>query len=307
VSSPIIVALALRDDDAAPLALGCALARLTGAPLALASAYPFGGAPLFVTPEWITATREAAGKELEQIAQRLRDEHDVTLHVRPESSRGRALYDLAIELDAAAIVVGSTHRAAVGRVLAGDLATGLLHAAHCPVAVAPRGYSERDQGFRRIGVGFVDTPEGRAALGAAAHLARACNASVAAFTVLEPLEWAAPLVGPGADVEQQLAADRIKRAQAMSDTALQLLVASRVPATSESVVGNARQVLAEQSRELDLLVCGSRGYGVLKSVVLGSVTRALAHSSSCPLYIVPRPQSEAADEQSPDWATVASA
>jgi nucleotide-binding universal stress UspA family protein len=66
-------------------------------------------------------------------------------------------------------------------------------------------------------------------------------------------------------------------------------------------------VLAEQSRELDLLVCGSRGYGALKSVLLGSVTRALAHSCACPLYIVPRPRSEAADEQAPGWATAASA
>jgi len=92
----------------------------------------------------------------------------------------------------------------------------------------------------------------------------------------------------------------------MSATALQLLVASHVPGTSELIVGKARNVLAEETRKLDLLVCGSRGYGALKSVLLGSVTRALAHSSSCPLYIVPRPRSEASDEQSADSPAVVS-
>ena len=36
---PIVVGVALRDDDAAPLALGQELARFTGAPLALAHVF----------------------------------------------------------------------------------------------------------------------------------------------------------------------------------------------------------------------------------------------------------------------------
>jgi hypothetical protein len=38
MTAPIVIGLALRDDDAAPLALGRTLARLSGAPLALVSA-----------------------------------------------------------------------------------------------------------------------------------------------------------------------------------------------------------------------------------------------------------------------------
>ena len=38
MTAPIVIGLALRDDDAAPLALGRAIARLTGAPLALVTA-----------------------------------------------------------------------------------------------------------------------------------------------------------------------------------------------------------------------------------------------------------------------------
>lgn len=57
--SLIIVGLALRDDDSAPLALAYVLARLTGASLALVTAYAYG-APPFVASERLAATRERA-------------------------------------------------------------------------------------------------------------------------------------------------------------------------------------------------------------------------------------------------------
>jgi hypothetical protein len=45
--SPIVVGVALRHDDSAPLAVAPVLARLTGAPLALVTSYAYG-APSFV-------------------------------------------------------------------------------------------------------------------------------------------------------------------------------------------------------------------------------------------------------------------
>jgi nucleotide-binding universal stress UspA family protein len=61
-------------------------------------------------------------------------------------SAAHALHDLAIELDAAAIVVGSSHRGRIGRVLAGDVSTSLLRGAPSPVLVAPRDYTEAPTG-----------------------------------------------------------------------------------------------------------------------------------------------------------------
>jgi nucleotide-binding universal stress UspA family protein len=52
--------------------------------------------------------------------------------------------------------------------------------------------------------------------------------------------------------------------------------------------GEPAEVLLEQSRQLDLLVAGSRGYGPLGAVLLGSTTRELMHGSGCPAIIVPR-------------------
>jgi len=46
--------------------------------------------------------------------------------------------------------------------------------------------------------------------------------------------------------------------------------------------------LVERSAGLDLLVCGSRGYGPVRTVLLGSVSHALAHHARCPLMVLPR-------------------
>lgn len=52
--------------------------------------------------------------------------------------------------------------------------------------------------------------------------------------------------------------------------------------------GNAAAVLAGQTAELDLLVLGSRGYGPLRSVLLGTVSEATVAEAQSPVLIVPR-------------------
>jgi nucleotide-binding universal stress UspA family protein len=39
---------------------------------------------------------------------------------------------------------------------------------------------------------------------------------------------------------------------------------------------------------LDLLVCGSRGCGLVRSTVVGGVSSRLAHSAACPLLVIAR-------------------
>jgi K+-sensing histidine kinase KdpD len=56
------------------------------------------------------------------------------------TSPARGLAELAEEEGVEAVVVGSTHRGPVGRVMSGSTAERLLHGSGCPVAVALRGY-----------------------------------------------------------------------------------------------------------------------------------------------------------------------
>ena len=46
-------------------------------------------------------------------------------------------------------------------------------------------------------------------------------------------------------------------------------------------------ILAEATRALDLLVCGSRGNGAVRGVLLGSVSRRLIGAANCPVAVVP--------------------
>ena len=291
MSSPIIVGVGLREDDDAPIAFAEALAGLTGAPLALVTSYPFGGSPLFLTPESVASLREQAKHALARTAKQIAEDIEVCTYVRPEMSAALALHDIAIELDAAAIVVGSSHRGRLGRVLAGSVGAGLLHGAPCPVAIAPRGYKRRPEELRSIGVGYVDTLEGRSALSAGSGLARATGARVAVFTVAEPIAWSPALIIPGWSFPKAFDAERDSAAQRAADTARKL-IPGELLASVDAPVGDPATILAEASADLDLLVCGSRGYGPVRSVILGSVSRALAHSAACPLLVVPRPPAE---------------
>jgi nucleotide-binding universal stress UspA family protein len=71
---------------------------------------------------------------------------------------------------------------------------------------------------------------------------------------------------------------------------LDAINALHVDAEVDSVVvdGDPADVLADLSRELGLLVMGSRGYGPLRRVFLGSVSDALLECAACPVMIVPR-------------------
>ena len=165
MTDPIVAGLALRDDDAAVLALGRELAALTGAPLVLCHAYPFQPLIAVPPPDWVEDLQAQCAAELEACA---RGERTLC---RPSPSPVRALHEAAEELGASLIVVGSSHRGPAGRVLPGGVGERLVHGSPCPVAIAPRGYEPH--GLRRIGVALAGGPESADALAFARAVAPA--------------------------------------------------------------------------------------------------------------------------------------
>ena len=293
-SSPIIVGLARRDDDASPLALARRLAELSDAPLVLVNACLRDTPPPLSAPRFDAAVSDKAAEDLDSVAREL-DGVDVSTRVRFGSPSG-VIHGAAEELGAQAIVVGSTHRGTLGRVLIGDVAVGLLHGSPCTVAVAPRGYDKKaGADWRRIGVAFDGSPESDQALTAAIGLAGRTGGHVWSFTILEPTEYSPAYTAPGWVPSPAYEERRREIAQSIAERALVGVPAGAV-ASSEVLHGRTVPALADISGELDLLVCGSRGYGALHSVMAGGVSRGLARSAACPLLVVPRRRAERGDD-----------
>jgi nucleotide-binding universal stress UspA family protein len=62
-----------------------------------------------------------------------------------------------------------------------------------------------------------------------------------------------------------------------------------VQATGELLTGGVVDVLAELDvDDIDVLFCGSRGYGPVRRVLLGGVSSQLVRHARSPLIVVPR-------------------
>ena len=180
------------------------------------------------------------------------------------------------------IIVGSPHRGAIGRALIGSVAEGLLHGAPCPVVVAPRGYAEeRHEPARRIAVAYDGTPEAKAALRRAEAIAAPTAATIDVLTVVAP-----PIGMPGVVGYTPIDPpdpDRILTEAVNS-------VDSGLAATGRRLDGPPARTLAEACEDgVDLLVAGSRRYGPVMRVLLGSVSTQLVHLAPCPVLVEPRP------------------
>jgi nucleotide-binding universal stress UspA family protein len=78
-------------------------------------------------------------------------------------------------------------------------------------------------------------------------------------------------------------------AQARADLAAALATLPPTLVAHAILVDDApTRALADRSRDLDLLVVGSRGYGPTRSVLLGGVAGRLIRRAGCPVVVVPR-------------------
>jgi nucleotide-binding universal stress UspA family protein len=185
------------------------------------------------------------------------------------------------------LVLGSSHRGRIGRVLAGDTGRATLHGAPCAVAVARRGaHAESGSGWA-VGVGFDGSPEARRALALATEVARTTGGSLRLMAVGEPADRLLDAT-PSGRAWSSLEEKRRRSAEAMLAEAVDRLRLGGVEATGDAVSGFAPEKLECLSDQVDLLVVGSRGHGVALRVLLGSTADALLHHAHCPVLVVPR-------------------
>ena len=269
-----------RGHDA--MALGRVLAEATGAELVAAHVYEGAKIPPPTYAGWASFMREHAEKTLSDA---LGQQGGVRQEVVESSSPPRGLHDLAANEHADLIVVGSSHHAGLGRVLAGSVAERVLHGAPCGVAVAPAGFRTNAGGLGLIGVGFDGMPEAEAALFRAADLARAASARLRLLAVVEPPELALGSKGPTFAGAKDLAAAREELMRSELDRGL-ALIPDDIEASGKLIIAGT-ETLADQE-DIDAMVVGSRGYGPLRRVMLGSVSTRLVRNASCPVIVYPR-------------------
>jgi nucleotide-binding universal stress UspA family protein len=286
MTSPVIVGV----DDNAPardaLTLGHWAARTLETTLIVAVVHPAPAAlgSGRVDAEWIADRRAAADRVLARARDTLGDPAGVEYRVLASSSAAHGLHDLAEQQAAALLVVGSGAAAPASRLFPGSTAARLLSGSVCPVAVAPSGMAEPPGATGRIAVAYVDTPDGRAALASAARLARRTGSPLRLVTVVARGEAALPFL-LGTDAERAF----LDTARETYEQALRK-AAESVPDVAvewELRSGDVVETLAELT-DVDVLFCGSRGYGPARSVLLGGVSGRLLRRARRPVVIVPR-------------------
>ena len=202
-------------------------------------------------------------------------------------SPSHALRHVARHEGADLVVVGSHRRHGVGQLLDANHAMQVVHDAPCPVMVVPDGND--DVGLRRIAVGFDGSPKARAALAVAADLAatpgRRSGSGSSSPSRCRPGRWGGGSCPP-ADETLGVEAARREATELLSATLRGLV---DVDAEGEVVLGDPAEALVQASRGADLLVVGSRRWGALRRVLLGSTSERLARHAEGPVLIVPRP------------------
>lgn len=90
--------------------------------------------------------------------------------------------------------------------------------------------------------------------------------------------------------DQKLQAEEERQGQVLLDTAVSALKSGGVPANSVLKRGDAATEIMEyvRQKEVDLIVCGSRGLSQVSGWLLGSVSRKLVHYAGCSVLIVKR-------------------
>lgn len=276
--------------DASPqredaVALGALLAETLDGDLHVAHVLPSAGDAMIYGTELAGALRTAGEELLDAATAAAGDAVPVHRDLLSDDSAPRALHALAAAVGADLIVLGSSERGRIGRALLGGTAERVAQAAPCALAVAPRGYAP-SAAPRRIGIAFDGGTESRAALRWAADFAVTTGGELQVLTVAEPLNTG---LYPAAEV--MLREDAQESLVTARRRVLDAAVAEAPPqarARGVMLEGAPAKTLDAAAEDLDLLVLGSRGYGPVGAVLLGSVSHALLGDAPCPVVVLPR-------------------
>jgi nucleotide-binding universal stress UspA family protein len=242
-------------------------------------------------PRWQQRRGDEAADLVEDVAARLRDQHGLQAQtvVHHHRSLGTGLSEIAAELNADVVVVGSGPGGSIGRFTMGSTTNQLLHHCTTPLVLVPSGFARHPvERIGRVLVAFAQGREGEVALGRGVALARAADVPLRVVTILvRHRVYGSDL---GADAEGGVLTASLEMLREYQAHALSLSGTEGLDISNDVLVGDSP--LAALSREDwepgDLLVVGSAGGGILRRVFLGDTNYKILRASTVPTMVLPR-------------------
>lgn len=182
--------------------------------------------------------------------------------------------------DARMIVMGSRGRGALDRILLGSVSRGVLHHAHCPVAIIHVDEASPIDSSAPVVLGIDGSPASEAAtafafeeasLRGAPLIALHAWSDVAVFPILG-MDWRTYQ-----DQGEELLGERLAGWQDQYPD---------VRVTRRLVCDKPAHWLLDESQHAQLVVLGSHGRGGFGGMLLGSVSSAVAQSARVPVIVV---------------------
>ncbi|MBJ7288969.1 universal stress protein [Williamsia sp.] len=269
------------------VALAVALAEATGAAVDLVcvvrSEEPDGTPGRAAYQDMLVAR---AQEWLAQGAKLVPEALGVELHAPVAESFTEGLIDFAAATGAEMIVVGGTRDGLFGRHTLGSISSELVHCSPLPVALAPRGYSDRaDVPLTSVTVAVPTTTRGDNPLPFALSLAEEAGMSIRLVSLVSLDD------GPLADSETsaQTRARHVAAATAILDEARD---GAETTQKIESVVaeGDTLDEAMEMLRwtEGDIVAVGSARLGPPSRAFLGSTAARILRGTTAPIIVVPK-------------------
>ena len=201
-------------------------------------------------------------------------------HVRTESIVGPIVHALVeATRESSMIVMGDRGTGSHPRLTLGSVSAGVLHHAHCPVAVIHSRPADDTSGPVVLGV------DGSPASEPATRLAFE-EASLRGVDLVAVHAWSDTTVFPAVEMDWHLYRDEAaqvlaERLAGWQESYPDVQIQRRLPCDRPA------HWLTAESEHAQLVVVGSRGRGGFTGLLLGSVSSAVARSSRAPVIVVP--------------------
>ncbi|KAF0961133.1 universal stress protein [Rhodococcus sp. T7] len=228
----------------------------------------------------------AARKRLEkaeEFARAAAHGHDIDIEIaRSTGSPTRELLERSET--ARMVVVGSNRYGPVERALLGSVSTAVVTHARCPVAVVRElPHTEVTEIVGPVVVGVDGTANSEPAISVAFEEAAQRQVGLVAVHAWSDIDLdLAGWRGSGFEWEKQHTREMALLAESLSGRAEEY---PDVKVQAVVVIDRPVHNLRAQAERAQLLVVGSRGRGGFASMLLGSTSRALLHTVTCPLIV----------------------